>query len=218
MSSPVVASGARYAQMPREVVLASGNPGKLKEMAAILAPLEIAVLPQSHFAILEVEETGLTFVENALLKARHAAATSGHPAIADDSGLAVDALQGAPGIYSARYAGKGAGDQANLDKLLMDLRDVPDEQRTARFHCVIVYLRHAGDPTPVVCHAAWEGSILRAPRGRNGFGYDPIFFVPTHACASAELTSAEKNRLSHRGRALRALLQSFGSLPQDEGC
>jgi XTP/dITP diphosphohydrolase len=191
--------------MTRKVVLASNNPGKLREMAQILADLDIEVVPQSEFGVGEVEETGLTFVENALIKARHAAEVTGLPAIADDSGIEVDALNGRPGIYSARYAGPGASDAANNAKLLRELEGVPEARRTARYQAVLVYLRHAADPTPILCTGTWEGRILTAPRGEHGFGYDPLFWVPTHGCASAELDPAEKNRISHRAQALACL-------------
>ena len=161
--------------MTKRIVLASNNPGKVREINQMLAGLHLTVVPQSDFDVTEVEETGLTFVENALLKARNAARFTQLAAIADDSGIEVDALHGAPGIYSARYAGKGAGDKANLTKLLEDIKNVPDEKRTARFQCVLVYLRHEHDPTPIICQGTWEGRILRAPVGNNGFGYDPIF-------------------------------------------
>lgn len=193
--------------MSKRVVLASNNPGKAREIQALLAGLDFAVSPQSAFNTPEAEETGLTFVENAILKARNAAHHSTLPAIADDSGIEVDALQGAPGIYSARYAGLGASDEANLQKLLADLKGVPDERRTARFRCVMVYLRHRHDPSPLIAEGTWEGRVLSAPRGRNGFGYDPVFYVPTHHCSAAELDAATKNELSHRGQALRQLLQ-----------
>jgi XTP/dITP diphosphohydrolase len=192
--------------MSRRIVLASNNPGKVREIGQLLADQDVEVLPQSEFAIPEAEETGLTFVENAILKARHAAQLSSLPAIADDSGIEVDALNGAPGIYSARFAGKGASDEDNLQKLLEELKDVPEEKRSARFQCLMVYLRHADDPTPLICQGTWEGRILFQPRGSGGFGYDPVFYVPTHDCASAELTPEEKNRLSHRGQALRKLV------------
>lgn len=197
--------------MTRRVVLASSNAGKVREINQMLAGLDLEVLPQSQFGVPDVEETGLTFVENAILKARHAARQAGMPAIADDSGLEVDALAGRPGIYSARYAGPGAGDAANLQKLLADLEQVPDEARTARFQCLMVYLRHAGDPTPLICQGTWEGRITRAPRGANGFGYDPVFFVPTHGCTAAELPPEQKNRLSHRGQALKDLVAALGA-------
>jgi XTP/dITP diphosphohydrolase len=187
------------------LVLASNNQGKVREIEQLLEGARIKVIPQGQLAITDAEETGLTFVENAILKARHAARHSGLPALADDSGLEVDALSGAPGIYSARYAGPGASDLANLEKLLGDLDGLAEEERTARFQCVLVYLRHPEDPTPLICQGTWEGRILWEPRGTNGFGYDPIFWVPTHECSSAELDPATKNRLSHRGQALRQL-------------
>lgn len=196
--------------MSKTVVLASNNPGKVREINQMLAGLHLAVIPQSERGVPEAEETGLSFVENALLKARNAARHTGLPAIADDSGIEVDYLNGAPGIYSARYAGKGASDEQNLRKLLDDLVGVPEAERTARFQCLMVYLRHEFDPTPVICQGTWEGRILFEPRGANGFGYDPIFFVPTHNCSSAELPPEVKNKLSHRGQALRALVSALG--------
>lgn len=200
------------------VVLASNNAGKVREIGLLLAAAHIRVVPQGEYAVPEVDETGLTFVENALLKARAAACHSGLPAIADDSGLEVDALRGAPGIYSARYAGPKATDQANLLKVLAELEGVPAPERTARFQCVLVYLRHAEDPTPLICQGTWEGSILAEPRGTKGFGYDPIFFVPTHGCSSAELDPDTKNRISHRGQALRHLqrLLDASSRPMED--
>jgi len=198
---------ASYAR-PR-VVLASGNAGKVREFNQLLAGAHIEVLPQSSFGVPEAEETGLTFVENAILKARNAARHTGLPALADDSGIEVDALNGAPGIYSARYAGPGASDQENLYKLLAALEGLADEQRGSRFQCVIAYLRHAEDPTPLICQGTWEGRILTAPRGANGFGYDPVFYVPDEGVSSAELTPETKNRLSHRGQALRKLLEGL---------
>jgi len=191
------------------VVLASNNAGKVREINQLLAQQEIQVIPQSKFDTPEAEETGLTFVENAILKARNAARHSGLPAIADDSGIEVDALKGAPGIYSARFAGPACDDQANNEKLLADLQEVADEDRNARFQCVLVYLRHADDPTPIICQGTWEGRILHAPRGENGFGYDPLFLVPQFGCSSAELTPEQKNALSHRGQALRQLVAAL---------
>ncbi len=191
------------------IVLASNNPGKVREFNQLLGGIDIEVVPQSDYRVPEAEETGLTFVENALLKARQAARHTSLPALADDSGLEVDALNGAPGIYSARYAGKGASDEQNLRKLLADLQGLPEEQRAARFQCVLVYLRHEFDPTPLICQGTWEGRILTAPQGKNGFGYDPVFYVPTHRCSSAELPPEVKNTLSHRGQALRALLAAL---------
>jgi XTP/dITP diphosphohydrolase len=193
----------------KEIVLASSNPGKVREINQLLADLDLHVQPQSEFGVEDAEETGLTFVENAILKARNAAQHTGRPAIADDSGIEVDALNGAPGIYSARFAGAGASDRDNLEKLLNDLQGVPEAERTARFQCLLVYLRHAADPTPLICQGTWEGRILTAPRGEHGFGYDPVFYVPTHACSSAELPPEVKNSLSHRGQALRKLVSAL---------
>jgi XTP/dITP diphosphohydrolase len=195
--------------LPRIIVLASNNPGKVREFNQLLARSTFEVAPQSEFGVPDIEETGLTFVENAILKARNAARHTGAPAIADDSGLEVDALNGAPGIYSARYAGRGATDRDNLDKLLEELSEVDDGQRTARFQCLMVYMRHAQDPTPRIFQGTWEGRILRKPRGSGGFGYDPVFLVPALNCASAELPPEVKNRLSHRGQALRRLIASL---------
>ncbi|WP_105167384.1 XTP/dITP diphosphatase [Pseudoalteromonas sp. T1lg23B] len=193
--------------MPQQVVLATGNQGKVKELASMLSELKIEVLPQSQFNVPDVAETGTTFVENAIIKARHAAKITGLPSIADDSGLEVDALNGAPGVYSARYAGAGARDQDNIDKLLEELGDSPN--RSARFWCVLVYMRHANDPTPVICQASWEGQITMQQQGREGFGYDPVFFVPEQNCTSAELSKDQKNALSHRGQALSMLLSQL---------
>jgi len=190
-------------------VVASGNQGKLREINQLLSGLHIQGVPQTEFNVPDVEETGLTFVENAIIKARHAAQHTGLPALADDSGIEVDYLRGEPGIYSARYAGKGTSDLDNLNKLLDALKNVPDEQRTARFQCLMVLMRHDKDPTPLICQGTWEGRILYEPKGENGFGYDPIFYVPTHNCSSAELTSEIKNQLSHRGQALKKLLDAL---------
>ncbi|MEI2603895.1 XTP/dITP diphosphatase [Erwinia aphidicola] len=193
----------------QKVVLATGNPGKVRELADLLAAFGLDIVAQTEMGVESAEETGLTFIENAILKARHAAAVTGLPAIADDSGLAVDALGGAPGIYSARYAGLDASDQQNLDKLLVTLDPVPDGQRQAQFHCVLVYLRHAEDPTPLVFHGSWEGEITRAEAGQGGFGYDPIFYVPELGKTAAELTKDEKRAVSHRGKALSLLLDAM---------
>ena len=189
-----------------KIVLASNNAGKVREINQLLVSERIEVVPQKAFNIPDAVEDGLSFVENAIKKARHASSLSGLPAIADDSGIEVDALSGAPGIYSARFAGADASDQENLQKLLDKLADVPEARRTARFQCLMVYMRHAEDPTPVICQGTWEGRILQAPRGENGFGYDPVFFVPEEQCSAAELPAAVKNRLSHRGQALRELV------------
>ena len=200
----------------KQVVLASGNAGKLKEFGQCLAPLGIELIPQNQFLTEEVEETGLSFVENAILKARHAAAASGMPALADDSGLEVDALGGAPGIYSARYAGcplKGqAKDAANSAKLIADLAHIPADLRTARFQCVLVYMRHATDPTPLICQAAWEGVIMESAQGEHGFGYDPIFEVLEEGCRAAQLTPIQKIALSHRGKALAQLQRELAQV------
>jgi len=189
------------------VVLASGNPGKLRELAELLAPLGLSLKPQSAFNVPEVPEDGLSFVENALIKARAAARHSGLPAIADDSGLEVDYLGGAPGIHSARYAGDG--DAANNRRLLRELEGVPEAERGARFQCVLVYMRHELDPTPLICQGTWEGSILFEPVGDNGFGYDPLFHVPEHHLSSAQLPTELKNRISHRARASRLLYEAL---------
>ena len=188
------------------VVLASANAGKLLELNALLAPHGLDVVPQSDFEIPSIEETGESFVENAIIKARHAARLSGLAAIADDSGLMVDALDGAPGIYSARYAGVGASDGENLQHLLDSLRDVPESLRGARFVCLVVYMSHPLDARPVVCEGIWPGRIAREPRGDGGFGYDPVFYLEDCGCTSAELAPAHKNSISHRARAMRALL------------
>ena len=193
----------------QKVVLATGNAGKVRELADLLGDFGLDVVSQTELGVESAEETGLTFIENAILKARHASQVTGLPAIADDSGLAVDVLGGAPGIYSARYAGVDASDQQNLEKLLATLKDVPDDQRKARFHCVLVYMRHAEDPTPLVCHGSWEGQITRESAGEGGFGYDPIFFVPSEGKTAAELTRDEKRAISHRGRALKLLLEAM---------
>jgi len=199
---------------PEKIVLASGNKKKVAELQLLLQPLHIAVVPQSELHIGDVEETGLSFIENAILKARHAAAVSGLPAIADDSGLEVDALNGQPGIYSARFcstqhAGCPDSDANNNQLLLEKLKNIPEAKRSARFQCVLVYMQHAADPTPLVCQGAWEGRILTAPQGDNGFGYDPIFFVPTHRHSAAQLSAEEKSRISHRGQAMQKLLAAL---------
>jgi XTP/dITP diphosphohydrolase len=197
--------------MKKRIVLASNNVGKVREFNQLLEGSEFEVVPQSEFSVEEIEETGLTFVENALLKARNAAEHTGLPAIADDSGLEVDALDGAPGIYSARYAGEGSTDLENLEKLLANISDVADDKRSARFQCLMVYMRHAKDPTPHIFQGTWEGRILHEPRGDSGFGYDPVFYVPDQQCSSAELAPEVKNSLSHRGQALRQLISSLRS-------
>lgn len=195
--------------MINKIVLASGNKGKLKEFNHILEGLNVEVVPQSAFNVNDADETGLSFVENAILKARHAAQATGLPALADDSGLEVDALSGAPGIYSARFSGEGATDAKNNALLLEKLSGLPIEQRTARFRCVLAFMRHADDPTPLICQGTWEGSILEQACGKNGFGYDPLFWIPELEKASAQLPSEQKNKLSHRGQAVALLKQTI---------
>ena len=196
-------------KLGKKLVLASGNAGKLREFQQIFAHSGMDVLPQAEFAITDAEETGLTFVENAIIKARHAAKLSGLPALADDSGLAVDFLDGAPGIYSSRFSGANATDQSNNDLLLARLKDVPEAQRTASFHCVLVLMQHAEDPVPLIFHGQWQGIILPKAQGEQGFGYDPLFYVPEHQCSSAELSAELKNQISHRGKAVAALIQAI---------
>ncbi|VAW99887.1 Nucleoside 5-triphosphatase RdgB (dHAPTP, dITP, XTP-specific) [hydrothermal vent metagenome] len=198
--------------MIKKIVLASNNPGKVREIGQLLAGLDIEVVPQSDFNIPEIEETGLTFVENAILKARNAARLSNLPALADDSGIEVDAFKGAPGIYSARFAGVGASDAQNLEKLLTELQSLDSPVRTARFQCLMVLMTHAGDPTPLICQGTWEGEIIDTPKGDNGFGYDPIFYVANEKCTSAQLPAEKKNALSHRGQALSCLLNKLSKL------
>ncbi|MEE4294709.1 MAG: RdgB/HAM1 family non-canonical purine NTP pyrophosphatase [Xanthomonadales bacterium] len=190
----------------RVLVLASGNKGKLREISELLRPLEWEVRPQSEWDVPEAVEDGQSFLENALIKARHAARLTCRPALADDSGLVVDALNGAPGIYSARYAG-GAGDEANYRKLLEALDATGDESRGAHFYCAMALLRNAGDPAPIVAVGRWDGRIAPQPSGAGGFGYDPVFFIPEKGCTAAELPAEVKNAMSHRGRALRELLR-----------
>lgn len=188
--------------MITQVVLASGNKGKLREFGQVLGDLNVEVLAQSAFNVSDADETGLSFVENAILKARHAAQITGLPALADDSGLEVDALQGAPGIYSARFSGENANDTSNNALLLEKLSGVAAPQRSARFRCVLAFMRHANDPNPLICQGSWEGTILEQASGDQGFGYDPLFFIPELGKTSAQLDPAEKNRLSHRGQAV----------------
>lgn len=189
------------------VVLATGNPGKLVEMQQLLARFQITVVPQSDFNVPEADETGLTFIENALIKARNAAHHTGLPAIADDSGLAVDALGGAPGIYSARYSGAGANDVRNNEKLLKELASVPNQDRSARYHCALAFLRNENDPVPLICEGSWEGCIGIEPVGSGGFGYDPLFLPSDTEGSAAQLDSGTKNRISHRGKAMSLLLE-----------
>lgn len=199
----------------RKLVLASGNKGKLRELTAMLEPLGWEVRPQSDWDIPEAVEDGLSFIENALIKSRHAARLTGLPALGDDSGLAVDALDGAPGIFSARYAGQGAGDAANNAKLLQALQGMPEVRRSAHFYCAMALVHHAEDPAPLVSIGRWDGRILEAPAGEGGFGYDPLFWVPTENCSSAQLPAATKNRLSHRGKALKAMV---AQMKEAQGC
>ena len=197
----------------RKVVLASSNKGKLVELQAILKQKNVQLLPQSQFSVSDADETGLSFIENALIKARHACVATGLPAMADDSGLEVDALSGEPGIYSARYAGFHGenADKENNSKLLRELEGIPETERGARFQCVIAYMQHAKDPMPLICQGTWEGSILFSEEGENGFGYDPLFYVTSHGRASAKLDAATKNAISHRGQALTQLLKCWNS-------
>lgn len=191
------------------IVLASGNLGKVREINKLFAGYGIEVLPQSDFGVPEVPETGTTFVENAIIKARHAAELTGLPAISDDSGIEVDALDARPGVYSARYAGEKARDTDNNNKMLAELEGVPEAERTARYWCVLAFMRHHKDPVPIITQGSWEGRILQAPVGEGGFGYDPIFHVPSHGCSSGELSMEEKNKISHRALALQAMLEEF---------
>ena len=186
----------------KQLVLASGNAGKLRELSVILDDLGYQLHAQSEYGVSEVAETGTTFVENAIIKARHAASLTGLPALADDSGIEVDALDGAPGVYSARFSGPAADDASNNALLVERLQAVPAAERSARYRAVIVFMRHAGDPSPLICEGSWEGMLELQPAGEGGFGYDPYFFLPELGCTSAELSAAEKNRISHRGMAL----------------
>lgn len=195
-----------------KVVLASSNKGKIREFQEIFADLPIELIPQTELNIPDIEETGLTFVENAVLKARHASKLAGMPAIADDSGLVVDALDGQPGVKSARYAGENADDEARINKLLKAMETVEDMDRSASFHCVTVLLENESDPAPLLCEGVWDGYILREPVGESGFGYDPVFYVTTHDCSAAELESDEKNEISHRGQALEQLAEALQDL------
>jgi len=195
----------------RQLVLASGNPGKVSELSAMLEPLGWTVMPQSNWQVTEAVEDGLTFIENALIKARHASRYTGLPALGDDSGLVVDSLGGAPGIYSARYAGAGADASSNNRKLLTALREVPESDRSAHFYCAVALVRHEKDPAPLLATGKWDGRILDKPVGAGGFGYDPVFWVPGQQCSSAELPAAVKNRISHRGLALAAMMEQMAS-------
>lgn len=199
----------------KEWVLASNNNGKLTEFSDLLASFCVSIKPQKDFGVEDAIEDGLSFIENAIIKARHASKATGLPALSDDSGLEVDALNGSPGIYSARYAALEGGeksDTANLEKVLAEMSNVPNEQRTARFHCVLAFVRHSLDPTPIIIQGTWEGSLLFEPTGGGGFGYDPIFWVPEHQCSSAQLNKEEKNKISHRGIAVAAFKSKMASL------
>lgn len=198
----------------KKIVIASGNAGKLREFQALLAPLAYEVHTQAELGVQDVPETGTTFVENAIIKARNAAEHTGLPAIADDSGIEVDALDGAPGVYSARFSEPNATDDKNNALLVEKLKNVPENKRTARYRAVLVYMRHAKDPSPLICEGSWEGIIQLEPQGDNGFGYDPYFYLPTHGCTSAMLSKEEKNAISHRGKALKQLLDKMKKLEQ----
>ncbi len=194
-----------------KIIFASNNSGKILELTALLKPFNIEIIPQALLHVNDISETGLTFVENAILKARHACHQTGLPAIADDSGLEVFSLHGAPGIYSARYAGKNASSKDNIDKLLSELQNIPDVERMARFYCALVFMQHEKDPTPLICEAEWRGMILTQPSGNEGFGYDPVFYDYAEKCSAAELSLEKKNRISHRGKALQLLLEKLPS-------
>ncbi len=200
----------------KKVVLASGNKGKLREFITMFSDLGLNIIPQTELGVGDIAETGTTFVENAIIKARYACEITGLPAVADDSGIEIDYLKGAPGIYSARFSGDengvGASDENNNLKVLASLKGVPEEQRTARYQCILVYMEHAKDPTPIICQAAWEGIILDKEVGDNGFGYDPLFWLPEFKCTSAQLPLQEKNKISHRGKALEALYEKIKNL------
>jgi XTP/dITP diphosphohydrolase len=195
-----------------KIVLASNNEGKVREINAMLSGHHLQIISQSEFSVPEIEETGLTFVENAILKARNAANHTGLPAIGDDSGIEIPALNGKPGIYSARYAGVGASDEDNLYKLIDEIRKMPEEKRQARFVCLMVFLRYADDPVPLIAEGIWNGIAVTEPKGKNGFGYDPMFYVPTHQCMSAELPPEVKNSISHRGQALQKLIAQLNAI------
>lgn len=199
-------------KLPDTIVMATGNAGKIKEIARLLAHLDVTIVPQSEFDVVDAEETGSTFEENAIIKARHAAKETGLPAIADDSGLAVDALDGRPGVYSARYSGAAATDDSNIDHLLDELADVPVAERGAAFHCVACFMV-SSDAEPLLAKGSWRGEILTERRGSGGFGYDPVFLDPASGKASAELSATEKNARSHRGKALRGLAELLGAAP-----
>jgi len=193
----------------KKLVLASSNPGKLRELSALLDESRYKIIPQADFNVPEVAETGTTFIENAIIKARHAAQYTGLGALADDSGIVIDALNGEPGVHSARFSGSDASDESNNILLVERLRSVPEAQRSARYQAVIVYMRNAADPSPIICEGSWEGIMVLEAKGSGGFGYDPYFYLPDYGCTSAELSADEKNRISHRGQALRLLLEKL---------
>ncbi len=193
----------------KKLVLASSNPGKLRELSALLDESRYKIIPQADFNVPEIAETGTTFVENAIIKARHAAQYTGLAALADDSGIVIDALNGEPGVHSARFSGSDASDESNNILLVEKLRSVPEGQRSARYQAVIVYMRNAADPSPIICEGSWEGIMVLEAKGSGGFGYDPYFYLPDYGCTSAELSADEKNRISHRGQALRLLLEKL---------
>jgi len=197
----------------KKLVLASANPGKLRELSTLLENSRHKIFPQSDFNVPDVAETGTTFVENAIIKARHAAQCTGLAALADDSGIVVDALNGEPGVHSARFSGSDASDESNNALLVEKLRTIPRAQRSARYQAVIVYMRNATDPSPIICEGSWEGVIMLEAKGNGGFGYDPYFYLPDYGCTSAELSAEEKNRISHRGQALRLLLEKLPGQP-----
>ncbi|MGN1356194.1 MAG: RdgB/HAM1 family non-canonical purine NTP pyrophosphatase [Succinivibrionaceae bacterium] len=195
--------------MNTTIVLATGNKHKVKEINDILQTINLTVVPQNSLQVTEAPETGTTFVENAIIKARNAALQTGLPALADDSGIEVDALNGEPGVYSSRYSGANATDQSNLNKLIENIREIDPAKRTARYWCVMVFMKHAKDPTPIICQACWEGKLITEPKGTNGFGYDPIFWIEDRKATAAEISLEEKNSLSHRAQALKLLLEKL---------
>ncbi|KEY90858.1 nucleoside 5-triphosphatase [Candidatus Photodesmus blepharus] len=200
-----------FLKRAKKIILATKNKNKVCEIVDFLIDFGFNITTQNDCNISKVEETGTTFVENAIIKARHASKETGYPAISDDSGLEVDYLQGEPGIHSARYAGVNASDEQNLNKLLKKMQRASEKQRAARFHCVLVLIRHTNDPVPLICHGKWEGRISKEAHGKNGFGYDPIFFIPEEQCTSAELETNRKQQLSHRAKALKKLFMALSA-------
>lgn len=203
---------AEFSESTRSLVLASGNQGKLRELDAMLAPVGWTVMPQIEWGISEAVEDGLSFIENAIIKARHASEHTGLPALGDDSGLVVDILGGAPGIFSARFSGAAADDSSNIRKLLAELGGLPESDRGAHFYCAMALVRHAHDPAPLLATGRWNGRIMEESAGMGGFGYDPVFWVPTHNCSSAELPAKVKNQISHRGKALSVMMEQMAGL------